>query len=209
MPPLTAEQFVQALRKVPLEKIVDEHVFAGTEFFFQDAPEDLASIKESLNRKLGCATENITIVGSAKVGFSLDPDNFPRVFMPTSDIDIVVVDPVFFDKFWHVVLKWHYMQGRFVGAPDREWAAARKEEIFWGWLEPHKVSYRGLLQRRGYAISALQQMSHDWFTAFQGLGRIPSLRGRDISGRLYRSWDHARRFHVMGLEKIKIRILRR
>jgi hypothetical protein len=41
-----------------------------------------------LSDGLGATTNNIRVVGSAKTGFSLNPDAFPRSFSEHSDIDV-------------------------------------------------------------------------------------------------------------------------
>ena len=38
--------------------------------------------------------------------------------------------------------------------------------------------------------------------AFHGLSQYPEFAQRTISGRLYRTWDHAMRYHAHGLRQI-------
>jgi hypothetical protein len=202
------DEFVEALRSLPLEQVVRDYVFHGDTFFFQPMPADLEAIKAILVQRLQCQQADITVVGSAKHGFSTDPENFPRAFTPGSDIDLVVVHADLFDQFWQGILKWHYAHGLSLGKAEADWATARKNEVFWGWLDPGEISYAGLLERHRLTVSNLQTISHTWFSAFKSLSRVPSVRGRVIGGRLYRTWDHALRYHVMGLQKIKIRLQR-
>jgi hypothetical protein len=87
---------------------------------------------------------NIVIVGSAQVGFSLSPDNFPRRFTARSDIDVVVVDERLFDTVWYTLLKWHYPRRQTLPREDWEWTAQRRKDLYWGWFVPNKLKFNGL-----------------------------------------------------------------
>src|SRR4030042_6491735 len=89
-----------------LEKVVQEHIFTGIPYVFRSWPEGFENLRSHLCDNLGISRrENVEVVGSARVGFSLDPGNFGIAFSATSDIDIVVVDDNLFDKVWKILLK--------------------------------------------------------------------------------------------------------
>jgi hypothetical protein len=58
------------------------------------------------------------------------------------------------------------------------------------------VSYTSLL-------APVQELKAKWFEAFRSLGRHSHFARRDVSGRLYRSWDLARLYHEHGLGLIQ------
>jgi hypothetical protein len=79
------------------------------------------------------------------MGFSLNPDNFPRTFSENSDIDVLIVDYEIFDKMWTTLLKWQYpRKGQDLGGEEGKWARERRKELYWGWFVPSEIRYKGL-----------------------------------------------------------------
>lgn len=162
-------------------------------------------LTQHLSESIGLQEQNVVVVGSAKVGFSLNPENFPRQFSEDSDIDVIVVSEDLFDRVWLTLLEWHYPRrlvslGRF----ESEWAQVRRKEIYWGWLDPTEVRYEGISFPD--ILKPLPDISTNWFNAFRALSLHPEFAARTISGRLYRTWKHAFRYHLEGLRLIRERI---
>ena len=197
----TPREFTEWLQTERFGDLVDRWVFGGAVYAFDQEPEAEDLLISHLAQRLGTERGNIRIVGSAKLGFSLSPDTFSRRFSEDSDIDVIVVDRDLFDTVWHSVLRWNYprRQDRLI-APDFRFREARAHEIYWGWLQPDQiefahVSYVSLL-------TSVQELQARWFEVFRSLGRSQHFARRDVSGRLYRSWDFARLYHENGLRLI-------
>lgn len=105
---MDADEFEGVLMNRPIEVVVKEYVFGGTPHVFREKPESVDVLFKHLSGTLEIPEQNMTIVGSAKIGFSLSPDAFPRQFSEQSDIDVLVVDEKLFDRFWMAMLGWHY-----------------------------------------------------------------------------------------------------
>jgi len=80
MPYLTVDEFKVLLRTKSLELIVQDQVFEGDPYVFRNTPSAYAAFRQHLSERIGTLAENIVVVGSAKTGFSLSPDGFPRPF---------------------------------------------------------------------------------------------------------------------------------
>jgi hypothetical protein len=201
-----SEKFKDLLATEPLPRIVTDIVFKGTPYILKDAPNALATIKTHLASALPLAESNIAIIGSAKMGFSLDPENFPRQFSDASDIDVLIVDERLFDKIWSCLLDWHYDRDiHGTNWDERHWISERRKSIYWGWLAPADLQIgRGI--NASYLLRPIRDLRTAWFNAFKTLSRLPELSRRDVSGRLYRTWDHAVRYQVDGLRKIKLKL---
>src|SRR5207249_2154193 len=107
----------------------------GPSFVFRNRPELLGTLNQHLCRALSVNEEAIIIVGSAKIGFSLAPDNFPRQFSEESDIDVMVVDELLFDRIWLALLKWHYERDyRGMNPTEAKWIGQRRLSLYWGWF---------------------------------------------------------------------------
>lgn len=196
------DNFKSDLTSQPLDWVADNYIFQGTPFVFKGQPELIDVMASYLSDQLDLISENICIIGSAQVGFSLSPDKFPRAFSETSDIDVLVVDEKLFDEIWMIVLKWHYprrLAG--LGGNDSPWMRNRRKELYWGWFHPDKIRYEGLSFPE--VLKPLRDISTEWFNAFRSLSRYSEFAGRNVSGRLYRTWEHARSYHLDTLRQIK------
>ncbi|MBI2927855.1 MAG: hypothetical protein HYY24_19355 [Verrucomicrobia bacterium] len=197
----TAAEFKQLLLTQPLEEIVKARIFAGVPYAFSKRPQAMDTLRNHLSNQLRIPPENVIVIGSAKIGFSLSPDNFPRAYSRRSDIDVLLVHPAMFDSVWKTLLAWHYPRRSSLDGVDWDWARHRRDEIYWGWLEPSRVRYDGLSFPD--VLHPMRNLSAAWFGAFRSLARYPDFMGRDVSGRLYRTWDHALAYQVAALKKIK------
>ncbi|MFH1370110.1 MAG: hypothetical protein ABII09_02325 [Planctomycetota bacterium] len=203
---LTAEQFKETLANNSLAAIAQHHVFQGLPYVFRDEPASNDLLVGNLCDALDVYEQNVIVIGSAKVGFSLNPNNFPRKFSETSDIDVIVISEELFDKVWMILLEWQYPRRLLnLGGLEGRWAATRRKDIYWGYMVPDEISYQGLSFPE--ALKPLRDVSAQWFNTFQSLSLHPEFASRTISGRLYRTWDHALRYHTDGLRQIRNRII--
>jgi len=198
----TVREFAQALETQPLDDVARNFILGGTPYVFRDDPAALEHLIAHLTAELPVGEDDIRIIGSARIGFSLDPTNFPRPFGSGSDLDIVVVNADLFDLVWYTMLKWHYPR-RIGSLPstERRWSTTRRKELYWGWFRPEAIRYSGL--SRLAMLAPVQELSTQWFNAFQSLSVYPELAPYQASGRLYRSWEHVLMYHVDGLRQLR------
>jgi len=194
-------EFSRMLLTESREQIVSRYIFGENPYIFRDKPELMLLLRKHLSERLNLSEKNIVIVGSAKLGFSLSPHNFPREFTSTSDIDILVVDTVLFDSIWTTLREWWYpRRATKLGGAENEWAGARRKDVFWGWIVPHEIRYEGLSFPE--TLKPLRDISTKWFNAFKSLSLYSDFATRDVTSRLYRSWEHALQYHSDGLRQI-------
>ena len=185
--------------------VVSERILDGDPFIFADDREVYRSLVHELSENLSVAAGSILAVGSAKLGFSVHPDKFPRPFGPSSDIDIAVIDHALFDRIWHAIIDWHYpRKGEALPQPEQEWVRQRRRDIYWGLFHPDKIRYRGLAFPR--ALVPLRDVSASWFNTFRKASLSTGLTAHTVSGRLYRSREHAMKYQVAGLRRIRAAI---
>jgi len=198
---VTAQELRQLIFTTPTEQLVDQYVFAGDPHVFRNAPSDYQLLLDDLASSLGILASAITIVGSAKTGFSMDPEAFGTPFRDESDVDVVIIDEGRFDRLWHALISWEYRLGPQQGY-RRAWLKRRHDDIYWGWFFDDRLNTSGL--SRAAALRVVRDISNEWFEAFQSVGlRHATLAGRKFRGRLYRTWNHARMYHVHGLLKYR------
>lgn len=102
-------------------------VSEGIPYAFRNTPMLYENVRGWLATKLNVHAKNITVVGSARLGYSLAP--FPvygRPFGPHSDLDFAIISEWLFGQLSDVALKWaaDYSSGliRATVAEERFWA---------------------------------------------------------------------------------------
>jgi hypothetical protein len=190
MPYPSKDEFSEMLDSRDHTKIVEELLIAGVPFAFRDSPADYDALRTTLGAALHLSADAMTVVGSGRIGFSLSPEKYGAPFLPKSDLDVVVVSAELFDIAWFDLLR----LGRKYFSLERNiqsWIDAHREShIFFGFIVPDR-------------LPGAVTISPTWFRTFKGLARNPSLAGRDVNGRLYRTWDHVHVHQLYSLRKIQ------
>lgn len=201
---MTREEFRETLRSTSNESLLGlclrdnivPHVF-GPE------PHGWNAFREHLGREVGAIPSDITVVGSARFGFSLKPGKNLKRFSDTSDIDVVVVNTELFDSIWHDLLVAAYPRPpatHQIGG----WLAKRRSEVYTGWLTPLRIKLD--LAIFGERARPVLEFNARWFNALKSASGFTSRRHEDINGRLYRTWRHAELYHVNSLSALRATI---
>jgi hypothetical protein len=212
-----ASGFSIRLRERPvdqLEAFAEAEIMSGLPCIFaRDA--DLVRFREYVAAALGIsdAASDIFIVGSARTGFSLDPDRCFVPFQERSDIDVVVVHEALFDEAWRTMLAWDYLTIRNRTNHEQRWLYKRHNEVWSGWYDPPlwRLSERGGIELSfPNALKPLRDFSFRWFSAFHSLSRYrhhPEIPRHRVNARLYRNRAHVAMYHAMGLRALRNRLL--
>jgi len=172
----------------------------GTPYVFEPQPAAWDLFRDELVAGLGVARADIRVVGSGRLGFSMKPGYALRTFRDTSDIDVVVVNPEAFDRLWLALLAAAYPR-----PPNTElvggWLKKRTSELCTGWLTPLKIRLDSSIF--GAKAKTVLEVNARWFTTLKKASRHPPRRHEDITGRLYRSWEHAELYHLHSLAALR------
>lgn len=211
--PLTAAEFRDAVKvcssHAEMMDLVESQLFDRLPVAFSTEEELFLAVRAHLEKTLGAEPESVGLVGSAALGFSIAPQNFTRDLLPGSDLDFVVISPALFDRYWHVLLRWGHPVRHHVPRDAEKWFNSRKDEIFWGWLDPEKLHFRGVNRPR--LLRELRGLQQVWFETFRSLGGIfpgTQVATRPVSARLYRSKMHLLHYQANGLMKTRLRLLK-
>ena len=94
---------------------------------------------ELLANNLGLFADSITMVGSGRIGFSLDPDRFGAPFSVRSDLDVVVVSERMFDEAWFDMLRLGRKCLALEERVRRIVKSHRESYIYWGFVIPDRL----------------------------------------------------------------------
>lgn len=132
-------EFAAKLRTESHENIVDQYLFRGTPFAFRTSHASYDFLVELLANNLGLFADSITMVGSGRIGFTLDPDRFGAPFSVRSDLDVVVVSERMFDEAWFDMLRLGRKCLALEERVRRIVKSHRESYIYWGFVIPDRL----------------------------------------------------------------------
>jgi hypothetical protein len=193
MPYLDKNQLLAMLSERRQLELINEHLITGVPYVFRDSEATYRSFREILAAQFRTPVADVTIIGSARIGFSLDPEKYGFPFSPSSDIDTVVVNEGMFDVAWHQLVRIGQRRFGFEPRVQTAFNNHRNNNVFFGYIQPNR-------------LPGVVTLANHWFRTFQGLGRIQTLSGYDVNGRLYRTWEHVRAHQLYSLESIALKL---
>lgn len=189
-----SEDFRQALigiSRQSREDVVRLWLTEGIPFAFRGYPSVYEEIRAWLGAHLGVCPKEITLVGSARIGFSFAGPKFGRSFDQGSDLDLSVVSETLFGKIAETFAAWKQDYSKGMVKPRND-----KERLFWdqniefgernlplGFFDPNKLP---TLDR--YPV--IQQIQDAMWALTKKLEATPDVRSRHrASLRAYRTWQ--------------------
>jgi len=97
---------VMQLSQHSRESLVRLWLTEGIPFAFRERPALYEAMRGWLGSFLRICPKEITLVGSGRIGFSLAPSQYGRMFSSESDLDLSVVSPSLFDNFSKSFTQW-------------------------------------------------------------------------------------------------------
>lgn len=95
----TAEEFRELIVRTDSHRVLAKvFLLEGTPHVFAKSPMKYVIFREQVADRFGVGSQDVCIVGSAKLGFSPSPYKYGTPFSETSDVDIVIISqPLFYD----------------------------------------------------------------------------------------------------------------
>lgn len=186
------EEFKAKLVNDDIRDVYQRYLLGHDTWYFREYKkstsyaQDYDDFKLYMSKKLELHVNNIAIVGSAKMGFSLSPNNDYRAFNEASDVDLVVVSSVIFKSSWDAYLDLHFRGYLPSYAPVAK-------NIFKGFVSLKEIDTRtpffDIWSRK------VEPLKKDFQTFFS----IP----HEVNYRVYDSWESVERYHLSGLKTLK------
>lgn len=195
-----------------LERIFQKHVVDGRSHLFgviREAPDDEYTLRHEMAKATGTSINDVILVGSAKLGFSVKTENFlsfdekygeTHDIKDKSDVDIAIVNELFFEKTSEELF---FLSNHF----DRNWIrnnwttrfiSSNKKKIFEdystfhvkGWLRPD------LMPNIYLESSSWVPVCRKWRT----------LLDRQVRVGIYKNWTYLKHYHMDHLGVLKSKI---
>jgi hypothetical protein len=186
------------------EAFVRLWLMEGIPYAFRERPFFYESLRVLLAKRLGITEHELTITGSGRIGYSLAPTKFGRVFGAHSDFDVVAVSKPLFENLSADLHRWVDDYGARRVQPQTSKQAAFWDELTT--LGPRNVR-RGFVDQ--WKIPAFaryptaQAASRAMAEARARLARAsPALVVKKISARVYRDWDAVAKQSLLNLSSL-------
>lgn len=192
------EEIAKDLKEKDVREFYMKYLLRADNWYFEnilgvsekDIIHAVDDFKMLVSESMDIGFNNVVMVGSGKIGYSLSPNKFLKPFYDEgdekSDIDIAIISPNLFDYFWRLFRKSYNVTNK----------------------KHYKYIARGIY--RGY-ISDTDLMNIDncrveWLEksniATKKLQRRMYFR-HEIHYRIYRDWKDLEEYHVDSIEQLK------
>lgn len=146
-------------------------------------------LREKVGLKFNVHPNEVIVVGSAKLGFSIAPHKRYLPFGDKSDIDVAIVSSILFDNFWKsVYLLW---KEKVLWETETDF----KKYLFQGWIRPDKLP-----NTKSLAITA------EWWDFFRILTTSGDFGPYKIRGAIYKDYDFLQGYQNFAVQYCKDQI---
>lgn len=183
----------EACKSKSSSEIYDEYFISGKVWIFEKIYGDrwfneYDRFKKYIAQKLNVHYNNISIAGSAKLGYSLNPAKNFKAFDENSDVDIIIVSEKLFSEFWQEYINDSYNP------------TTKVDNVKY-------VSY--CVFRKFLTLDYFRQNAYyeRWKKLTNGFEKDIQLMFRienEIHYRIFESWDSVKAYYTSSIEKIKL-----
>jgi hypothetical protein len=185
---------VEELKKSIIEHqpddFVSHYLFAPIPHIFQNNHRDLVRWKGVLSTGIEVDPKDIVILGSASIGFSLNPAKNFREYGDESDVDCGIISQHYFDLAWRHLRK---IRAAWLSLTSLERTAVekhRKNYVFAGAIATERIL--GILP-----------FGKAWQPVLRQMGTIDPTKTKEVKIRIYKDYDALRSYHVNNIRNIR------
>jgi hypothetical protein len=168
---------------MPSLSVVRRHITYGSSFILDDG--SYVALKSEIASHFGLYPNDVYIVGSSKLGFSIAEKKRYRYFHDGSDIDIAIVSSTLFDEMWKQVFDYWTRNG-----PLSDIDPGFRKYLFRGWIRPDLLPPADAFPLRG-----------DWWDFFLSITSSGNYGPYELRGGLYKSLHFLEQYQRISVSK--------
>jgi hypothetical protein len=190
--PQTKEALLALLRALPATDFANHLLLDRVPWLFSNRAQ-YVDWKGPLAAELKVDPYMIVIVGSAAVGFSLNPYKGFSPFGQSSDIDVAVI------SMWHFDIAWRWLRDL---GPAKMLSRSQRGMF---WKHRDGLVFDGAIATDQF----LGQLSYgpEWSTALSRAGAREPTVGREVKVRVYRDFESLRAYQVRNIGTLKLELV--
>jgi hypothetical protein len=188
------DEFIADLQKEKPEWVVSKWILERpTPYFFQKDHLAYIQWKNQLATKLGVDPHSIIVVGSANIGFSLNPDKNWKSFDDESDIDIAIISSDHFQQAWYFL--------RHIKPAERYRLSKEMQTV----ITSHETTYVYCGAIAAEMILGLLPFGEKWMAGIGEMNKESPL-GHTIGLRIYKDIESLRDYTIHTFKKLRAKL---
>ena len=148
------------------------------------SPDKYFFLRDTVAKKFSLHPNDVLVVGSAKLGFSIAPDKKYRIFGDNSDIDVAIISSHFFELIWKDLHRFISQQRYWQGQNDFN------KFLFRGWIRPDILP-----SDHGF------EFAKEWWEFFNKLSVSREFDVVRIRGGIYKDWHFLESYQMIAINK--------
>lgn len=168
--------------------IVQKFITHGTPHLFEKQDDKYFDLKHDIANHFRERPENVHMVGSAKLGFSIAPQKLWKPFDAESDIDMVVISEKIFKQFWHDLYDFNIALTSRTHIEETNYIKFLKY-FFKGWIRPDLFPFNYPYKK-------------EWRLFFQSIS-YNKYGPRKITCAIYYGLDFFEKYHIENIKKLR------
>ncbi len=187
---MDSEEFRRQLIEKSPNELVQAFLFDSPPYCFASDPALYQTFREQICNKFKIHPQNFTIIGSAKMGFSLHPARFGKPFCEASDIDVVLVSEELFQTLWIELIEFRRTVLYKLNPNIRKNFERLQNTLFFGNVRLDKLSNDFVFAK-------------EWWEFFNMMSVDQRFGPRRIRAAIFKTWRHVSFYYENSIGKIK------
>lgn len=173
-----------------LKEVVQKYLFDGLPFCFRGDPNLFYTFRSDICENFRIHPQNFTIVGSAKVGFSLAPEKYGNAFSDSSDIDVVLVSDELFEGLWLKLIEYKRTTVFRLSGVIQDKFQQLQNMLFYGIIRFDKLT-------NDFPVAK------DWWEYFNQMSKDERFGPRRVRAAFFKGWKHVSYYYEESLRKLR------
>lgn len=171
-----------------ITEVVNNYILSNKPICFEGRDDLIFELRKKLSDHFGVHLKNIEIVGSAKLGISLNPvsGRLGMQYDEQSDIDLVIVSNELFDLAWNELT---IKEDSLFNEQERLLLKNCYYNIPRGYISPNNLPSKLSFYK-------------NWWEIFYSLSSMEKFEKRKIRGRLFKNWWFVEKYYSIQLAKL-------
>ncbi|AIM59598.1 hypothetical protein IX49_03340 [Cellulophaga lytica] len=194
---MTIEEFNEELKTCSTDELksrfIEKNLVHGIPFVFYGNEGDYYSFREKIAKKFNIQINDISIVGSSKLGFSYEKNT---KFSLESDIDVVIVNENLYEEYQQAICEYQYQIDRLkknITVGELEQYNRFLAYFIKGWMRPDLIP-------SSFDIDILR---NNWFQYFKTLSNGKSEVGNyKVSAGLFKNIHYFKKYHLQSITRL-------
>ena len=141
-------------------------------------------LRKAVSDNYNVHPNEVIVVGSAKLGFSIAPDKRYKLFGDASDVDVAIISATLFESVWRDVHRYFYKGGYWEGRSQF------LKYLFRGWIRPDRLP-----------PDQYFPFARDWWDFFNSISASRRFSHSRITGAIYQSWHFLETYQTVAISQ--------